>query len=71
MVGTANEPPWDNPESLDLLWNDESDSGHPFTKAALSGDESVVSEYTSKPTFDPSSKKSQHALLAACRAGEF
>lgn len=52
------------------LWPDDPDAGHPFTKAALDGDVGVVMEHVARQTFDPNSKKAQHALLVACRMGE-
>lgn len=59
----------DDPDSLSTLWPDDPDSGHPFTRAALQGDVSTVREYVARQTFDPNSKKAQHALLVACRTG--
>ncbi|KAG7176681.1 Ankyrin-1-like 6 [Homarus americanus] len=59
----------DDPENLTTLWPDDPDSGHPFTRAALQGDVSTVKDFVSRQTFDPSSKKAQHALLVACRTG--
>ncbi|XP_069182377.1 uncharacterized protein [Procambarus clarkii] len=59
----------DDPDSLTTLWPDDPDSGHPFTRAALQGDVNTIKEYVARQTFDPTSKKSQHALLVACRTG--
>lgn len=60
----------DDPESVTTLWPDDPDSGHPFTKAALNGEVEIVKEYVARQTFDPNSKKAQHALLVACRTGK-
>ncbi|XP_071522836.1 uncharacterized protein [Panulirus ornatus] len=59
----------DDPDSLSTLWPDDPDSGHPFTRAALQGDVNTIREYVARQTFDPNSKKAQHALLVACRTG--
>lgn len=68
--GHLDDFPMDDPDSLGTLWPDDPDSGHPFTKAALQGDVATVMEYVRRQTFDPNSKKAQHALLVACRTGE-
>ncbi|RXG57649.1 Ankyrin-1 [Armadillidium vulgare] len=60
---------WDEPDGFGMLWPDDPDNAHPFTRASLVGDVNIVREYARRPTFDPGAKKSQHALLAACRAG--
>ncbi|XP_027215581.1 uncharacterized protein [Penaeus vannamei] len=59
----------DDPDGVGLLWHDDPDSGHPFTRAALQGDVATVKDHVSRQTFDPNSKKAQHALLVACRTG--
>ncbi|KAK3883543.1 hypothetical protein Pcinc_012147 [Petrolisthes cinctipes] len=68
--GHLEDFPMDDPDSLGTLWPDDPDSGHPFTKAALQGDVGTVMEYVRRQTFDPNSKKAQHALLVACRTGQ-
>ncbi|XP_047483695.1 uncharacterized protein LOC125035380 isoform X1 [Penaeus chinensis] len=59
----------DDPDGVGLLWHDDPDSGHPFTRAALQGDVATVKDHVGRQTFDPNSKKAQHALLVACRTG--
>ncbi|XP_047740700.1 uncharacterized protein LOC108682971 isoform X5 [Hyalella azteca] len=62
--------PEETPDLVDLAnWLDDTDSGHPFTRAALCGDAATIKEMCSKHTFDPNGKKAHHALLAACRSG--
>ncbi|XP_064096814.1 uncharacterized protein LOC135208498 isoform X2 [Macrobrachium nipponense] len=67
--GTAVEDLLDDPDSVGILWNDDPDSGHPFTRAALQGDVASLKDHVARQTFDPNSKRAQHALLVACRAG--
>ncbi|XP_068235369.1 uncharacterized protein [Palaemon carinicauda] len=67
--GTAVEDLLDDPDSVGILWNDDPDSGHPFTRAALQGDVTALKDHVARQTFDPNSKRAQHALLVACRAG--
>lgn len=61
---------WDEqPDGFGMLWPDDPDNTHPFTRAALNGEVEIVKDYANRSTFDPAAKNSQHALLAACRAG--
>ncbi|KAF2368056.1 Ankyrin repeat-containing domain [Trinorchestia longiramus] len=57
------------PEVIDHDLLDDTDSGHPFTRAALAGNAATVKDMCQRPTFDANSKRAQHALLAACRSG--
>lgn len=61
--------PDENADLLDPNWPDDLDSGHPLTRAAISGDAATVKEIALRQTFESSSKKATHALLAACRSG--